>query len=497
MNDLVIKKLKACKELPSIPAAASKILELAQDPNATMNDVANAISLDPALSSKILRTANSPLYGKRQADTLNQAAVLLGMNAMTTIALSFSLAAVVKKDSNGGINYELLWRRTLLTAAIARVIAETTSKAPVEETFLAALLQDIGIMALDQAMPELYDKLQAEQQANHYAFTSYEQETIQCDHVQAGSWLLQQWNLPDVLVQAVSLSHSGHINQDNAVDAALAQSVNVAGLVAEVLSPNVSTDVLYTTMERAKRYWNVDSDWLSKLQQALTQEIQDIEKLFETSLIECDEIDTLLTEARETLLLRSLLTAKRLEEEQIVCDEIRQQANAAEEKSKRDTLTGLYNREFANEFMDEQFDHITRKGQPLSVIFIDLDRFKLLNDNYGHETGDKALQHAAELLDDTLREEDYVCRWGGEEFLVILSNSDEKTARLVGDRLVTTFRNNPMIQDDADDICVTISAGVATLNRQSNYSEVNELIAAADKAMYQAKSSGRDQLACA
>jgi diguanylate cyclase (GGDEF)-like protein len=496
MEEAVINKIGACKELPSIPAAASKILQLAQDPDSSLTEVCNAISLDPALSSKILRTANSPLYGKRQADTLNQAAVFLGMNALTTIALSFSLSNVLKRENSTGIDYEKLWRRTLLTAAIARVISDTTSKAGGEETFLAALLQDLGIMALDQAMPELYQDMLATTQNDHAELCAYEKNRIGCDHAEAGAWLLNKWHLPIQIVQAVELSHSEHIGSNNAENVALAQTVNVAALVADVLDPDAPSTVVHVAMAHAKRYWNVEEDWLRELQQALTQEIHDIEKLFETSLIECDTIDTLLTEARETLMLRSLLTAKRLEEEQIAADEIRRRANAAEEKSKRDALTGLYNREFAHEFMDEKFADFEENGKPLSVIFIDLDRFKALNDTYGHEAGDYALQHSAQILQDTLRDNDHVCRWGGEEFVVLLHKADEDIAKLVGERLVDAFRKHPM-QHGGETLRITISAGAATLSRRTRFRDPAALVKAADHAMYEAKKSGRDQLACA
>lgn len=497
MEEAVINKIGACKELPSIPAAASKILQLAQDPDASLNDVCKTISLDPALSSKILRTANSPMYGKRQAETLNQAAVFLGMNALTTIALSFSLSNVLKRNSSTGIDYEHLWRRTLLTAAISRVISDTTSKAGAEETFLAALLQDLGVMALDQAMPELYQDLQANTQNDHAELCAFETNRIGCDHAEAGAWLLNKWHLPIQIVQAVELSHASHIGSNNAENVALAQTVNVAALVADVLSPDSPSDVIHRAMANAKRYWNVEEDWLREIQQALTQEIHDIEKLFETSLIECDTIDTLLTEARETLMLRSLLTAKRLEEEQVASDEIRRRASAAEEKSKRDALTGLYNREFAHAFMQEKFSEFDASGKPLSVVFIDLDRFKALNDTYGHETGDYALQHAAQVLKDTLRDNDHVCRWGGEEFVVLLHKADDDIAQLVGNRLVNAFRNNPMPHGSDDMLHITISAGVATMNKKKFYSDPAALIKAADHAMYAAKEGGRNQLKCA
>src|ERR1700721_4421364 len=122
-----------------------------------MAKVAKALSMDSALSTKILRIANSPLYAqRRKSENLRQALVVLGLNATLTLALSFSLVKTLRAGKVNGIDYPLYWRRALVAATAARALADALRQPMAEEIFLAALLQDVGILALDQALPDLY-----------------------------------------------------------------------------------------------------------------------------------------------------------------------------------------------------------------------------------------------------------------------------------------------------------------------------------------------------
>src|SRR5450631_1205569 len=122
-----------------------------------MSKVAKALSMDSALSTKILRIANSPLYAqRRKSENLRQALVVLGLNATLTLALSFSLVKSLRSGKSNGLDHPLYWRRVLLAATSARALADAMHHPMAEEIFLAALLQDVGMLALDQVMPDLY-----------------------------------------------------------------------------------------------------------------------------------------------------------------------------------------------------------------------------------------------------------------------------------------------------------------------------------------------------
>ena len=171
---------------PSPPGVATHIIELAQDPEIEMGKVAKALSMDSALSSKVLRIANSPLYAqRRKSENLRQALVVLGLNATLTLALSFSLVKSLRGAKPNGLNYKFYWRRALLAATAARALGDAMRQTLAEEIFLAALLQDVGMLALDQAVPDLYrdgEKLQRD----HAALAEHEKKRVQADHAHIG-----------------------------------------------------------------------------------------------------------------------------------------------------------------------------------------------------------------------------------------------------------------------------------------------------------------------
>ena len=118
-------QLRLSVNFPSPPGVASHIIEIAQDPEIEMGKVAKAVSLDSALTTKILRIANSPLYAqRRKSENLRQALVVLGLNATLTLALSFSLVKSLRSGKANGLDYPLYWRRALLAGTAARAFAD-------------------------------------------------------------------------------------------------------------------------------------------------------------------------------------------------------------------------------------------------------------------------------------------------------------------------------------------------------------------------------------
>ena len=124
-------KLQTCNNLPSPPGVAARIIEIANDPEADMKRISDVITMDPAITTKILRVANSPMYTQRsKVETLRKALVVLGLNATVSLALSFSLLrSWQKKADSDGLDYELYWRRALLAATAARVLAPAAGSA--------------------------------------------------------------------------------------------------------------------------------------------------------------------------------------------------------------------------------------------------------------------------------------------------------------------------------------------------------------------------------
>lgn len=164
-------------------------------------------------------------------------------------------------------------------------------------------------------------------------------------------------------------------------------------------------------------------------------------------------------------------------------------------QSVRDALTGLYNRRYLEEALDREIRRAARAEAALGLIMVDLDHFKRFNDTYGHDAGDAVLREAAALLLKSVRAEDVVCRFGGEEFVVILPTANLDASRGRAERLRMGMREIAMMYQGKSLGQVTFSVGVAVF--PENGLSPKELMVAADAALYEAKRGGRDRVVVA
>ncbi len=160
MNDEMKARFKALGSFPSPPGIAQEIIALAKNPEAGIGEVTGAISKDPALAAKVLRLANSVLYSqRRRSQNLRQALTIMGLDAAMTLCLGFSIAGTFRSAKSGTIDYTRYWRRSLLAGLGGRCFGEELGLSASEDLFLAGLLQDIGVLALDRAKPGFYAEL--------------------------------------------------------------------------------------------------------------------------------------------------------------------------------------------------------------------------------------------------------------------------------------------------------------------------------------------------
>ena len=172
--------------------------------------------------------------------------------------------------------------------------------------------------------------------------------------------------------------------------------------------------------------------------------------------------------------------------------DLKQAEQRAQELARRDVLTNTWNRRHAEETAQREVTRARRGGQPLSLILLDIDHFKSINDCYGHLVGDEALKAVAAECQQTVRAEDVVARWGGEEFLILLPDTGLQGASELAERLRHAL--SLLIIDVADQQPpprITASLGVVCLSPDESF---EELVARADKALYLAKDAGRNRV---
>jgi len=158
----------------------------------------------------------------------------------------------------------------------------------------------------------------------------------------------------------------------------------------------------------------------------------------------------------------------------------------------RDALTGLYNRRYMEEVIGHELLRAVRQQRQVGVLMVDVDHFKRFNDTFGHLGGDALLQQFARLMQKVVREEDVVCRYGGEEFMVVVPDAGHDLLRMRAQTLVEAARELRVHLDGEELGCITVSAGFALSGPGTT---VASLLSAADRALYSAKTSGRDRVA--
>jgi len=170
-------------------------------------------------------------------------------------------------------------------------------------------------------------------------------------------------------------------------------------------------------------------------------------------------------------------------------DELQERNAALEKMARTDALTGLFNRRHLDDELRRRHSDARRHSEPLSLVLLDIDHFKLINDTYGHPVGDLVLCAFATILDAATRTEDVCGRWGGEEFLIILPRTDESGAVDVAERVRMTIARTPIIVA-GNEIAVTVSGGCVVAPTHS----VEMLLHEVDLRLYEAKMRGRNRI---
>ncbi|MEX0830696.1 MAG: GGDEF domain-containing protein [Nitrospirales bacterium] len=493
MNPDLQAKLNACPNLPSPPIIAVQIIELANDPDSDFKKIIQLLSCDPALSSKILRIANSPLYPYvKKVENLHQALMVLGLNATISLALSFSLVQSLKTKKGKGLDHTLYWKRALLSGMACQVLGNICEVAEVEELYLAGLLQDLGMLALDQVFPDLYLS-PAVHQSQHASLIAHEEQWLGLNHGAVGSWLLSQWNLPDRLRLAVAGSDEPSRIPAQDERAPFTYCVRLSGMIAEIFLRKTDDAYMQFLYQQASSLLHLTPDTLMNILETIKARLPETERLFNTDLQTWNHPQSILEHAREALVLRNLQALQQVEELRMSTVNMEAQLSSLEETNRHDALTGTLSRAHLDTCLQASFERAVAHGECLTLIFGDLDKFKSVNDTYGHQAGDIALQSAARLLLSNLRGTDLVGRFGGEEFVLILPKSPTSGAEMVSDRILTAFRNTLHEISENQNLRVTISLGMATHTPEHPYTQVDELLRHADEAVYHSKTHGGNQ----
>ncbi len=247
----LVETVTRAENLPSLPAVVADILRLSRSDDVSMEQLADIIQTDPALTARLLRLVNSSLFGlAHEVSSIQQAITLLGLRTVEMVAVGFALADVIGNRMEEGFDYEGFWRRSLATAVAARLLARRAGLDLAEEAFVAGLVSDLGTLAIWRGAPEVYRALLELREQTGRELTEVETELLGVTHARIGGNLLRHWELPQVICAAVGAHHGEELALLQGATLALANVVHCGAAVAEVFCQPPDADVL--TQARAK-----------------------------------------------------------------------------------------------------------------------------------------------------------------------------------------------------------------------------------------------------
>lgn len=488
-------KLTQCKTLPSLPAVVIKVIELARQPNAGSKELAELLCQDPTISAKILAAANSAIYGGKDITGLQQAINRIGVEGALSLSLSFGLA--IHQGSKNGMDLDYFWKRSLISGLAVRELHKLTGLAfDVESVYLAAVLQDIGMLALNELDPDIYGVI-FHSARSHRQLTSFEEREYTSNHARIGSWLGQSWGLPAKYTDLIAASHQlpKEIEPDNTNLRVLALS----GLLADPWLTSNKEMSMTLAYQAAQDYLQMEEQGFSHLLLRLQDQLPSIARLFDLQAPSNIDTFNLLQDAKHLLVERNLRMMQKLAEQQNEIEQLKKNSARLQEQLKRDPLTQIYNRQYTEQQLSQLFQATAKTASCLAVVFIDLDYFKTLNDQHGHSVGDSALKAFATALEQELGTGNLAGRYGGEEFVALMPDHDQEAALEFARRLQEYLASTPLLSHNKEDIYISASMGIAVHaphggNKEQVFPNPDTLLDAADKAMYSAKRTGRNQI---
>ena len=467
--------------LPSLPQVALRVIELSREPEPDFKEVARVVRTDAAISGKLLRTTNSALYGLgKHVESVEAAIPLLGINLVRSMILGFSLAQQRSESSAVQHAMESLWRSSLTQAVFAEQIAIKIGHPDPPTFFLAGLLQDIGILCALNVDAENYMK-EVWQKSLFPNVNTSERKYYGFTHCEIGEQVCIRWGLPDEFCKSVAIHHQRFKDAQEKPEPLFvaAQAASLCGQY--VVNHQRSCNGLSTLCEFLSENYRWSAGTIESILCETMFQVFETASLFNFNLGVTFSNQDILSNAKDLLEDLSIVQQTQAVDVQKLRIELH-----------KDHLTGAFNRRFMDQVLSEQLHSSISRRTPIGLFFIDIDRFKAINDTYGHQKGDEVIQEVASALKLAVGKSGVVIRYGGDEFLVALSGIRLDSMEQLAERIRMNVTSSVA---RTSGVCATVSIGAVYHHSQSGDSiNANWLLDLADSAMYLAKREGGYQV---
>ncbi|NLF32382.1 MAG: diguanylate cyclase [Planctomycetes bacterium] len=476
-------------------------MELGRDLDAGPGQYVEVISTSNSLAAKVLSSVNSSWFGVRQpVKRLVQAVNLLGMVSVRILAITHCLAAIHERIRLPDRLVTQCWQASVIKAEAAKYLAERTDESIADEAFLVGLMQDMLVPLMRHLKPELYEARPDQPAPKLQTLCLREIECFGMDHGQAASRLAARMGLPASLGELMAIHHDATALLKLGGNAAVADATRFAGLF-----PHVCTTWAPSEASEAARLIEQHPVGMGTVDEAMT-EIGDRAQRLASMLrpiAEGDAVDlpALMADATKEVAwttgsllgqVHSMMSNATQATSQLSA--VNAEAMRLQEQTKIDALTGVLNRLGLDHTGPEEWRRLAETNQSVLLMFADLDDFKSVNDAYGHDKGDEALQRTAEALAEAYGPTAVVGRYGGDEFVVLLGGvPDQQTARKLGRKVVELLRPG-ITTHDGRTISLGVSIGGIWSPAVPRAADFHKMLAMADSQMYEVKAQGDEHV---
>lgn len=489
--------------LPTFPAVAIQLLNVFSDPDVSIREVAKLLESDPALAGKILKAANSATFGcGRGIADIGRALTLLGKRTVTSLALGFSLSEVSANTGKHKALFQDYWLQAVVRATTCEQLGRKHARGKEGELFAAGLLSSIGGLALLHTEPDTFAQVRATAESEGRNPLELQRLAFGTDSIQLTAQLLDQWNLPGDIIAAVRDQANDVAVLDNTDPAELTifdKCVAVAAAMGDFLCQDKRALALIRIHELMGLFYDAGPEDVDQLIALVRERLTGSAEMFQANAAHLPSPSEILSQAMEQLseLAASALKDGNAPNSHDVLEENGRLRRRVEELTRRsmiDPLTHVFNRGYLIERLAEQVTVARLRQHRISMIFIDVDHFKVVNDTHGHPAGDKVLENVARAIESVIRASDVLGRYGGEEFIVLTGSSDAAGLACVGERIREKIAEC-ISEYEGQRIPVTASIGGTILGPPVEGDNTQErLIECSDAAMYAAKRGGRNQV---
>ena len=488
-------------DIPRPPEVVTQIIREATDPDVSPKRLADRVAVDPGFTSEVLRTVNSSLYSPRSpVKTITQAVMVLGGRALRNLATCFAVRDSIKSWRLRKADLEQFWEACLRRGVAARMLAEQLSMEDPTEAFTVSLLQDFGFGILmhtgrktTKRWSQLYEMLPQERRV-------LEKKLFGTTHDAIVALVGERWGIPDALVKPIA---NHHCDPEDIPPTYHRETciVQVADEIAAVFSSTKREIAIQRARELCCKHFRLSSEQVDNLLRKVSGHVETTAVELGFRVAKQPDYQEIVNGALQSLVDMNLSYEQLVTKLEKVIQEKDSLARELEKANKKllqlanaDALTKLANRRHFRAVFDRMLSAAVENCHPLTLIMADIDYFKKVNDTHGHAAGDAVLVACADAIRSAVREEDFCARIGGEEFAILLPNTTEEGGRIVGTRICTRIANLPISIGELS-LRITVSLGGATAGAKgSSLANIEELMRAADEALYRSKARGRNQL---